>query len=71
MGVWGDGLDFSGGKYGEMGVYTIEDRACARASGWVGVRVRVPACACPDARDVCPSLRDARDACARKSLISA
>ena len=49
VGVWGDGLDFSGGKYGWMGVYTVVGRVRPSASGWVGVRARAPACVRHDA----------------------
>ena len=37
------GVNFSGGKYGGMGVYTVVGRVRPRASGWVGVRRRARA----------------------------
>jgi hypothetical protein len=34
----GVGVNFFGGNYGGMGVYTVVGRVRPRASGWVGVR---------------------------------
>jgi hypothetical protein len=58
---------FLGKIRGDGGVY-CGDRACPRASGWVGVRVRVSACARPDARDVCPCPRVLRARIARAEV---